>query len=142
MCACVGGTAHIAHGAIPGPIYTARGSSQGLPGTIPWCSRWWRAGSSQASRPSATPRKNLITKALGVEPEVEGDYHLCGSAAGGYPAALQRRPVRRGAGWGLEQILGHTPVFITPRKLIEQALQAGSQDNVTALVIGVEPTEE
>lgn len=88
------------------------------------------------------PQKNLITKALGVEPQVEGDYTcvpvrdgdlllLCTDGLSGAVPDEQ-----------LLQILEHTPFFITPRKLIERALQAGGQDNVTALLVGVEPTEE
>ena len=42
----------------------------------------------------------------------------------------------------LQDILEHTPFFITPRKLVERALAAGSQDNVTAVLVGVEPTED
>ena len=88
------------------------------------------------------PHKNLITKALGVEPEVEGDYTsapvkkgdvllLCSDGLSGAVPAEQ-----------LQDILEHTPFFITPRKLVERALAAGSQDNVTAVLVGVEPTED
>ena len=100
--------------------------------------------SGQLTRPQAErhPRKNLITKALGVEPEVEGDYTFAAVQQGDILLLCSDGLSGAVPDGELEQILGHTPFFITPRKLIEQALQAGSQDNVTALVIGVEPTEE
>ena len=100
--------------------------------------------SGQITRQQAAchPHKNLITKALGVEPEVEGDYTsapvktgdvllLCSDGLSGAVPAEQ-----------LQDILEHTPFFITPRKLVERALAAGSQDNVTAVLVGVEPTED
>ena len=74
--------------------------------------------------------------------EVEGDYTsapvktgdvllLCSDGLSGAVPAEQ-----------LQDILEHTPFFITPRKLVERALAAGSQDNVTAVLVGVEPTED
>ena len=78
--------------------------------------------SGQITRQQAAchPHKNLITKALGVEPEVEGDYTsapvktgdvllLCSDGLSGAVPAEQ-----------LQDILEHTPFFITPRKLVER----------------------
>ena len=39
-------------------------------------------------------------------------------------------------------IIQHNPFFTVPRRLVEQALQAGGQDNITALLIEVEQTED
>lgn len=100
--------------------------------------------SGQITRQQAAchPNKNLITKALGVEPSIQGDYTsapvkkgdvilLCTDGLSGAVSADQ-----------LQDLLEHTPFFITPRKLVERALAAGSQDNVTAVLVGVEPTED
>lgn len=88
------------------------------------------------------PNKNLITRALGIESEIECDYQrvavqngdillLCSDGLTGFVSDDD-----------ISDILQHTPFFITPRKLIERALKAGGKDNITALLIGVEPTEE
>lgn len=100
------------------------------------------SGQLTSQQAACHPHKNLITKALGVEPQVEGDYTsapvkqgdvllLCSDGLSGAVPAEQ-----------LQDILEHTPFFITPRKLVERALADGSQDNVTALLVGVEPTED
>lgn len=100
--------------------------------------------SGQITRQQADhhPRKNLITRALGIEPEVEADYT---------PVSVQKGDILLLCSDGLSgsltseqmaEIISRVPFFAAPRKLIENALKAGSQDNITALMIGVEPTEE
>lgn len=88
------------------------------------------------------PYKNLITKALGVEPLVEADYTtvpvkngdvilLCSDGLSGAVSD--------------EEILAtvqNNPFFTVPKHLISQAIQAGGQDNITALLIEVEQTED
>lgn len=87
------------------------------------------------------PNKNLITRALGIEAEVDCDYNrmitqtgdtflLCSDGLSGFVPEDE-----------LLSLLDRTPFFVTPRKLIERALKGGGKDNITALVIGVEPTE-
>ena len=88
------------------------------------------------------PHKNLITKALGVEPGVQADYSsmpaqpgdvilMCSDGLSGVVPDSQ-----------LLAIIQHNPFFTVPRRLVEQALQAGGQDNITALLIEVEQTED
>lgn len=88
------------------------------------------------------PHKNLITKALGVEPGVRADYSsmpaqpgdvilMCSDGLSGVVPDGQ-----------LLAIIQHNPFFTVPRRLVEQALQAGGQDNITALLIEVEQTED
>lgn len=88
------------------------------------------------------PHKNLITKALGVEPLVEADYTtvpvktgdvilLCSDGLSGVVPDEQ-----------ILSIVEQNPFFTVPRRLIDQALKAGGQDNITALLIEVEQTED
>ena len=41
----------------------------------------------------------------------------------------------------MQEILRKTQFFDMADRLVEQALQEGAQDNITALLIGIEPTE-
>ncbi len=88
------------------------------------------------------PHKNLITKALGVELSVEADYSsfpvqqgdvilMCSDGLSGVVPDAQ-----------MLSIVERNPFFSLPRRLIDQALQAGGQDNITVLLIEVEQTED
>ncbi len=143
VCALVrDGTAHIAHVGDSRAYLYRPGQFARLTKDHSMVQQMVESGQLTSQQAERHPRKNLITKALGVEPEVEGDYTFAAVQQGDILLLCSDGLSGAVADGELEQILGHTPFFITPRKLIEQALQAGSQDNVTALVIGVEPTEE
>lgn len=88
------------------------------------------------------PHKNLITRALGVEPGVIADYTtvpvrpadkilLCSDGLTGVVPD--------------EKILSaiqQTSFFAIPGVLVQEALRAGGQDNITALLIEIEQTED
>lgn len=87
------------------------------------------------------PRKNIITRALGVEPEVEPEYTsrrvfsgdillLCTDGLTG--------PLRDES---MAAVLANAPFLAAPEVLIQKALAAGGQDNITVLLIGVEDGE-
>ena len=143
VCALVrGGTAHIAHVGDSRAYLCRPGDFRQLTVDHTMVQQMVDSGQLTSQQAASHPRKNLITRALGVEPQVECDYVsvpvrrgdellLCTDGlSGSVPAGI------------LQNILEHTPFFITPRKLVERALAAGSQDNVTALLVGVEPTED
>lgn len=88
------------------------------------------------------PRKNLITRALGVEAEVEADFGekevtphdillLCSDGLTNCVTPEQ-----------IELILAKTPFFSTADALVRQALAGGGYDNITVLLIQIEPVEE
>ena len=87
------------------------------------------------------PQKNIITRALGVDyrlgPDctsvvvLKGDMLLL--CSDGLTNAL---PVER-----IEKILSRTPFYDLPDHLIEAANAAGGPDNITALLLGMEPEE-
>ncbi|MGD9559396.1 MAG: Stp1/IreP family PP2C-type Ser/Thr phosphatase [Oscillospiraceae bacterium] len=81
------------------------------------------------------PERNVITRALGVEEEVEitqsdrpvkegATVLLCSD---GLNSVLNRQT--------LQQIFETTDFYDLPRELISQALEAGGNDNITALVM-------
>lgn len=88
------------------------------------------------------PRKNLITRALGVEAAVEADFGekevtphdillLCSDGLTNCVTPEQ-----------IELILEKTPFFHTADALVRQALAGGGYDNITVLLIQIEPVEE
>ena len=87
------------------------------------------------------PQKNLITRAVGVEPYVEGDLFevrlnekdmllLCSDGL------TNMVPVEQ-----MEQLLAQGPFYDLPDRLVDAANENGGSDNITALLLAVEPTE-
>ena len=87
------------------------------------------------------PQKNIITKALGVdyrlEPEVTSvqlqakDLLLLCS-----DGLTNMVPVEQ-----MEQLLAQGPFYDLPDRLVDAANENGGSDNITALLLAVEPTE-
>lgn len=98
-------------------------------------------GKISAEEAEKHPRKNLITRAMGVSLTGQADYTAC---------PVQPGDVLMICTDGLSNTLPHTvmentlqskPFFEMADSLIEQALQEGAQDNITVLLIGIEPME-
>lgn len=87
------------------------------------------------------PRKNIITRALGVEPGVEPEY-TCRTVCPGDILLLctdgLTGPLRDES---MAAVLANAPFLAVPEVLIQKALAAGGQDNITAVLIGVEDGE-
>lgn len=87
------------------------------------------------------PQKNIITRALGVDyrlsPDctsvvvVKGDLLLL--CSDGLTNAVPLKEI--------EAMLGKIPFYDLPDRLIEAANAAGGADNITALLLGVDPVE-
>ena len=143
VCALVrDGVAHIAHAGDSRAYLYRAGELRQLTRDHSMVQQLVEAGQITSDEAEHHPHKNLITRALGIEPEMQYDYLrenvqdgdvllLCSDGLSGFVPDDQ-----------LRDILQRTPFFVTPRKLIERALAAGGQDNITALLIGVEPTED
>ena len=87
------------------------------------------------------PQKNIITKALGVDYRLEPEFTS---------EKLQKGDVLLLCTDGLtnmvpvdqmEKLLVQGPFYDTPDRLIEAANANGGSDNITALLLAVEPTE-
>jgi serine/threonine protein phosphatase PrpC len=95
-------------------------------------------GTITATEAEHHPRKNVITRALGVENSVEPEY-TCATVTGGDILLLctdgltNAVPKNR-----IEAILRQMPVFEAVDALIDAANSSGGPDNITALLLGVE----
>ena len=87
------------------------------------------------------PQKNIITRALGVDYRLEPEFTsakleakdlllLCSDGL------TNMVPVEQ-----MEQILSQGPFYDLPDRLVEAANENGGSDNITALLLAVEPTE-
>ena len=87
------------------------------------------------------PQKNLITRALGVDPRLQAEYTNCTVVPGdilllctdGLSNTVDRESIT--------QTLLNVSFYDAPERLVKQAMAGGSQDNITALLIGIEPVE-
>ena len=88
------------------------------------------------------PRKNVITRALGVESYVKPEY-TCATVTAGDVLLLctdgltNAVPKKR-----IEQILAETSLYRAVDVLIDAANSAGGPDNITALLVGLDTEEE
>lgn len=87
------------------------------------------------------PQKNIITRALGVDYRVSPDYTSVVVLPGDMlllcsDGLTNTVPVAK-----MEQILKSAPFYDLPDRLVEAANANGGQDNITALVLGMEPME-
>ncbi|MEG0338606.1 MAG: Stp1/IreP family PP2C-type Ser/Thr phosphatase [Oscillospiraceae bacterium] len=95
-------------------------------------------GSITESEAFVHPHKNLITRALGVQSEVEIDYAeievhdgeeliLCSDGLSNYVSLMD-----------MSAIVKNCDFFEQCEQLVSKALNAGGQDNITAVLIGIE----
>ena len=99
------------------------------------------SGKLSAEEAERHPKKNLITRAMGVSAAALAEYTACPVKAGDIllictDGLSNTLPLQ-----SMQEILRKTQFFDIADRLVEQALQEGAQDNITALLIGIEPTE-
>lgn len=87
------------------------------------------------------PRKNLITRAVGVNESVQADYTCCPLAEGDILLLCSDGLSNLVSEEEMEQIITNTSFFDVPDRLVQLALRAGGQDNITVLLMGTEPGE-
>lgn len=99
-------------------------------------------GSITAEEAAFHPRKNLITRALGVGRDVEADFGekevsprdillLCSDGLSNCVSVPQ-----------IEETLARTPFYEAADALVQKALEGGGLDNITVLLMQVEAVEE
>lgn len=110
------------------------------PVTTRWYSSWWTAARSPVSRPPYT-RKNLITRALGVSANIVPEYNRCEIEEGDILLLCTDGLTNMVSDDDIAQVLREVPFFDATSILVDRALQAGGQDNITVLLMGVETTE-
>ncbi|MGN0974788.1 MAG: protein phosphatase 2C domain-containing protein, partial [Gemmiger sp.] len=87
------------------------------------------------------PQKNLITRALGVSSTIVPEYNRCPVQAGDILLLCTDGLTNMVPDEEIRLILIEAGFFSAPDILLERALQAGGQDNITIMLIGVETTE-
>ena len=87
------------------------------------------------------PQKNLITRALGVSANIVPEYNRCEIEAGDILLLCTDGLTNMVADDDIAQVLREVPFFDATSILVDRALQAGGQDNITVLLMGVEATE-
>lgn len=99
--------------------------------------------SGQITREQAAthPQKNLITRALGVSANIVPEYNRCPVQSGDILLLCTDGLTNMVSDEEIRLILTEAHFFEVPQVLLERALQAGGQDNITLMLIGVEATE-
>lgn len=87
------------------------------------------------------PQKNIITRALGVDYRLEPEFTVAELCAGDYLLLCSDGLTNAVSKEQLELLLHTTPFYDLPDRLIHTANENGGPDNITALLLGVEPTE-
>lgn len=87
------------------------------------------------------PKKNLITRALGVSANIVPEYNRCEIEVGDILLLCSDGLTNMISDEEIALVLREVPFFEAPSILVDRALQAGGQDNITVLLMGVEITE-
>ena len=87
------------------------------------------------------PSKNLITRALGVSANIVPEYNRCEIEEGDILLLCTDGLTNMVTDDDIAQVLREVPFFDATSILVDRALQAGGQDNITVLLMGVEATE-
>lgn len=87
------------------------------------------------------PQKNIITRALGVEPRLQPEYTTAVILPGDVLLLCTDGLTNMVPQAQMEQIFAQYDFYDVPDRLIEAANANGGQDNITALLISIEPAE-
>ncbi len=87
------------------------------------------------------PQKNIITRALGVDYHIYPDYTTVVILPGDLLLLCSDGLTNTVSVKKMEEILAHSPFYDAPDRLIEAANAAGGPDNITVLLMGMQPME-
>lgn len=96
-------------------------------------------GAITAQQAATHPRKNIITRALGVNPTVETETGECTVRPGDVLLLCSDGLSNPVSDRTMARILTEVPFYEAADVLVAKALEHGGQDNITVLLIGVEP---
>ena len=136
-----GGVAHVAHMGDSRAYLFHHDQLQQITRDHSYVQEMVDSGKLSAEEAERHPKKNLITRAMGVSAAALAEYTACPVKAGDIllictDGLSNTLPLQ-----SMQEILRKTQFFDMADRLVEQALQEGAQDNITALLIGIEPTE-
>ena len=87
------------------------------------------------------PQKNIITRALGVDYRLDPEFTSVAVHPGDILLLCSDGLTNMISDEEIALVLREVPFFEAPSILVDRALQAGGQDNITVLLMGVEITE-
>lgn len=99
------------------------------------------AGSITPEQAASHPGKNLITRALGVREDVRPEYQKLELKAGDKLLLCTDGLTNMVPDEAIAVTLSNTGFFAAAERLVQMALEGGGTDNVTVLLLGMEPTE-
>ena len=99
------------------------------------------AGSITPEQAASHPGKNLITRALGVREDVRPEYQQLELKAGDKLLLCTDGLTNMVPDEAIAAALSNTGFFAAAERLVQMALEGGGTDNVTVLLLGMEPTE-
>ena len=99
------------------------------------------AGSITPEQAASHPGKNLITRALGVREDVRPEYQKLELKAGDKLLLCTDGLTNMVPDEAIAATLSNTGFFAAAERLVQMALEGGGTDNVTVLLLGMEPTE-
>ena len=90
----------------------------------------------------AHPQKNLITRALGVSATIVPEYNRCEVVPGDVVLLCTDGLTNMVPDEEICLLLQETAFFDAPDILVDHAIKAGGQDNITVMLMGVEAMED
>lgn len=99
-------------------------------------------GTLTEEQAASHPKKNLITRALGVDGRVEAEYGRCPIEPGDILLLCSDGLTNFATEKELCEVLDRADFFSAADEMIALALACGGQDNITALLIKAEQSEE
>ena len=102
-----------------------------------------RNGELSASDAASHPRRHVLTRALGIEPDVEVDAWLVRPVAGDRLLLCSDGLINEVSDTSIAMVLGGIPdPAEAAEELVRMALEHGGSDNVTVVVVDVEGEDE
>ncbi|HIV86836.1 MAG TPA: Stp1/IreP family PP2C-type Ser/Thr phosphatase [Candidatus Pygmaiobacter gallistercoris] len=98
-------------------------------------------GSLTPQEAEVHPNKNLITRAVGVNPKLRAEYSECTAEQGDTFLLCSDGLTNFTTEEELCEILGQEDFFTSADKMVQAALETGGQDNITAVLLKMESTE-
>ena len=136
-----GGFAHIVHAGDSRAYLYHRGTLRQITRDHSMVQQLVDSGQITREQALLHPQKNLITRALGVAANIVPEYNRCEIEEGDILLLCTDGLTNMVPDEEIARILQDTAFFDAAGVLISRALQAGGQDNVTVLLMGVETTE-
>lgn len=138
-----GGRAHLCHAGDSRAYLYRNGCLQQLTHDHSYVQELVDCGTITQEEAEHHPQKNIITRAIGVDARLEPEYGSMELCAGDIILLCSDGLTNMVPAAQIKDLLGSSGSFYDlPDKLIEAANAAGGADNVTALLLGMEPTEE